>query len=58
MGKLLDRLEDKTGQDTESETETNTDVKKSTHAPPEKEGSPAGGSPSLVPKTPGKLNDE
>ncbi|XP_017575747.1 protein OS-9 isoform X3 [Pygocentrus nattereri] len=53
LGKLLDRLEDKTGQDTESDTETNTEVKKSTHTPPETEEQ--GGSPSLVPKTPGKI---
>ncbi|XP_016371472.1 protein OS-9-like isoform X2 [Sinocyclocheilus rhinocerous] len=53
LGKLLDRLEDKTGH--ESETETNTDMHKNTHSQHKTEGGPSPGSPNLVPKTPGKI---
>ncbi|XP_072540528.1 protein OS-9 isoform X2 [Salminus brasiliensis] len=56
LGKLLNRLEDKAGLDAESEdTETHTNAQKNTHDTPEKEADPAGVSPSLVPKTPGKI---
>ncbi|XP_066522332.1 protein OS-9 isoform X2 [Hoplias malabaricus] len=52
LGKLLDRLEDKTGQDADSDTESSTDMQKNMQTPSEKEES---ASPSLVPKTPGKI---
>uniref|UniRef100_A0A673MDR7 Endoplasmic reticulum lectin n=1 Tax=Sinocyclocheilus rhinocerous TaxID=307959 RepID=A0A673MDR7_9TELE len=56
LGKLLDRLEDKTGH--ESETETNTDMHKNTHSQHKTEGGPSPGSPNLVPKTPAGSNGE
>ncbi|XP_051985578.1 protein OS-9 isoform X2 [Xyrauchen texanus] len=55
LGKLLDRLEDKTGHESEPETEENTEMYKNTHTPHKKEGGPSPGSPNLVPKTPGKI---
>ncbi|XP_051996273.1 protein OS-9-like [Xyrauchen texanus] len=52
LGKLLDRLEDKTGHESEPETEENIEMHKDTHSPHKKEGGPSPGSPDLVPKTP------
>ncbi|XP_052415627.1 protein OS-9-like isoform X1 [Carassius gibelio] len=52
LGKLLDRLEDKTGHQSEPETEKNTDMHKNTHSQHKTEGGPSPGSPNLVPKTP------
>ncbi|XP_049335070.1 protein OS-9 isoform X2 [Astyanax mexicanus] len=55
LGKLLDRLEDRTGEDAESEdTEAHTNPQKNTQDPPETETDSASGGPSLVPKTPAR----
>ncbi|XP_053085682.1 protein OS-9 isoform X4 [Pangasianodon hypophthalmus] len=65
LGKLLDRLEDKTEQDAESHPDThthtdththkNTHTHTDTHTPDKRETGGARGDPSLVPKTPGKI---
>ncbi|XP_073707471.1 protein OS-9 isoform X3 [Garra rufa] len=52
LGKLLDRLEDKTGHESEPETEKNTEMHKNTQSQHKAEGGPSPGSPDLVPKTP------
>ncbi|XP_050968728.1 protein OS-9 isoform X2 [Labeo rohita] len=55
LGKLLDRLEDKTGHESEPETDKNTEMHKNTQSQHKTEGDPSPGSPNLVPKTPGKI---
>ncbi|XP_051562824.1 protein OS-9-like isoform X2 [Myxocyprinus asiaticus] len=58
LGKLLDRLEDKTGHESDPETEENTEMYKNTHSPQQKEGGPSPGSPNVVPKTPAGSSGE
>ncbi|XP_043098224.1 protein OS-9 isoform X1 [Puntigrus tetrazona] len=52
LGKLLDRLEDKTGHESETETEKNTEMHKNTHSQHKTEEGSSSASPNLVPKTP------
>ncbi len=58
LGKLLDRLEDKTGHESEPETERNTDMPKSAQSEHKTDGAPSPDSPDLVPKTPGKYTEQ